>query len=59
MLTRALVDVIRLKRDMRGIPDPKPADAKDLKRNGKQFPRNASPVPVEPAPAQEQPKPAA
>lgn len=24
--TRALVDVIRLKRDIRGIPDPKPQD---------------------------------
>jgi hypothetical protein len=26
MLARALVDVIRLKRDIRGVPDPKPVE---------------------------------
>lgn len=31
--TRALVDVIRLKRDMRGVPDPRPVDvSKPAKR---------------------------
>lgn len=34
-IARALCDVIRLKRDMRGVPDPKPVDVSQTKRRRK------------------------
>ena len=50
-VVRALVDAVRLKRDMRGIPDPKPIDAtltRKQKRVGPGRPTPAQP----PAPVQ-------
>lgn len=53
-VSRALVDLIRLKRDMRGIPDPKPVDVAKPQRVHRE-PKNVVPVemPAEP-PAQSQ-----
>lgn len=41
-VTRALCDAVRLKRDMRGVPDPKPVDSQPKVRKPKTSPGPSS-----------------
>lgn len=51
-VTRALVDLVRLKRDMRGVPDPKPVDVSQTKRKRKPDSGWIDPSAQPPGPAQ-------